>query len=123
LTLDGVGQFSMSAIAWFRQQCARIASIMVSFLVYLFVFFSGGLVQMLVWNRITKDVNQRLPLDEQYSLSIWTLRRSAHGEFNQFRIWRTHSRFFPDSYLRVSYIIALTLTIVWMFIGLSVLYP
>jgi hypothetical protein len=49
--------------------------------------------------------------------------RSAQGEFNQFRIWRSHRGFFPDSYLRASYVTVLILTIVWMFIGLKLLYP
>jgi hypothetical protein len=96
---------------------------MVRLSVYLCVLFSGGLIEMLVWNRITKQVNQHLPMEQQYSLSIWALRRSARGEFNQFRIWRTHRTCFPDSYLRASYLTALILTIVWMFIGLNVLYP
>jgi hypothetical protein len=39
--------------------------------VYLCVFFSGGLVETFLWNRITKEVNRHLPMDEQYSLSIW----------------------------------------------------
>lgn len=96
---------------------------MVRFFVYLCVFFSGGVVEMLLWNRITRQVNQHLPVEEQYSLSIWALRRSARGEFSQFRIWRSHRRFFPDSYLRLSYLTTLILTIVWMFIGLNVLNP
>jgi hypothetical protein len=65
--------------------------------------FSGGLIQTFIWNRIAGQVNQHLPETERYSLSIWSLWKSAHGEFNQFRIWRTHQRFFPDSYLRLWY--------------------
>lgn len=89
-------------------------------LIYLCVFFSGGLVQTLVWNRITREVNQCLPDDEQYSVSIWSLRRPARGGFNQLQIWSAHRRFFPESYLRLWCGTALVLTVSWMFLGLSV---
>ena len=88
---------------------------------YLCILSSVGLIQMFVWNRITRQVNEHLPENEQYSLSIWSLRRSAKGEINQFRIWRTHRRFFPDSYLPLWYVAALVLTVFWMFFGLSIL--
>ena len=84
----------------------------VPLLVYLCVFFSGGLVEMLLWNRMTRQINQHLPVEEQYSLSIWALRRSAHGEFSQFRIWRLHRRLFPTSYLRMGYVTALIIALI-----------
>jgi hypothetical protein len=88
---------------------------------YLGIFFSAGLIQTLIWSRITREVNQHLPDSEQYSISVWALRRSARGEFNQFKIWQLHRHFFRDSYLRLSFVAALVLTIFWMFFGLSIL--
>jgi hypothetical protein len=89
--------------------------------IYLGMFFSAGLAQTLLWNRITRDVNQRIGDGEKYSTSMWAVRRSAHGEINQFKIWHLHRRFLPDSYLRLSFSAALVLTIAWMFFGLSIL--
>ena len=89
--------------------------------VYLGMFFSAGLVQTLIWNRITRDVNRHLADGEQYSSSLWAVRGSAHGEFNQFKIWHLHRRLFPDSYLRLSFLATLVLTIAWMFFGISIL--
>jgi hypothetical protein len=89
--------------------------------VYLGIFFSGGVAQTLVWNRITSEVNQRLPDSEQYSISVWALRRSARGPFNQFKIWQLHRQFFRDSNLRLLFLATLVLTILWMFLGLTIL--
>jgi len=91
------------------------------FVSYLCILFFGGVAERFVWTRITKQVNQHLPRDKEYSLSIWTLWRSAWGEFNQFRIWRTHRRLFPDSYLPVWHVAAFVLTVFWMFFGLTLL--
>jgi hypothetical protein len=84
-------------------------------LLYFGLLFFGVLIKTLIWNRVTRQVNQQLPENEQYSLSMWSLRKSNVGEFNQFRIWRTHRRLFPDSYLRLSYATTLILTLLWFF--------
>ena len=88
-------------------------------MVYLYfcVFLLGGLTQILIWNRITKQVNARSPEDEQYSLSIWSVQRSNRGEINMFRIWRSHRRLFPDSYLRLWYVTTLVLWLLWWILG------
>jgi len=84
---------------------------------YLCGFLLGGLAQILIWNRITRQVNGRLPEGDQYSLSMWSLRRSNRGEINMFKIWRTHGQLFPDSYLRLCYVIALVLWLSWWLVG------
>lgn len=89
--------------------------------VYIGIFFSGGLTQTLVWNRITGEVNQRLPESEQYSISVWALKRSARGAFTQVKIWRLHRQFFRNSHLRLLFLATLVLTILWMFFGLTLL--
>jgi hypothetical protein len=94
---------------------------MLVLVVYLGVFLSAGLVEWLLWSRIAGEVNLHLPPGEQYSVSIWALRRSAHGEFNQFRIWQLHRRLFRKSYLRLVFLSALALTAFWTFFGLTIL--
>ena len=84
---------------------------------YLCVFVSGGLIQTLVWNRITRQVNERLPNAERYAVWAWSLRRSNRGEINMYRIWRTHRQLFPDSYLRLWYVTALVLWLLWWLLG------
>jgi hypothetical protein len=91
------------------------------FFVYLGIFCSGGLINAFLWNRIARRVNQHLPENEQYSLSIWSIRRNAVDELNQLRIWRLHREFFPDSYLRLWFTVTMVLTVSWMLFGLSIL--
>lgn len=93
----------------------------IRFCLYLGILFSGGMIQMFVWTRMARQVNEHLPANEQYSFSIWSFWRSAWGELNQIRIWRAYRRFFPDSYLPWWYVSALVLTVLWTLFGLSIL--
>jgi hypothetical protein len=88
---------------------------------HLCIFFAGGSVQTFVWNRIAGEVDQHLPENEQYSLSRWSFWRSAWASFNWFRIWRSHRRLFPDSYLRLWYVTTGVLTVFGMFFGFKIL--
>ena len=89
------------------------------FFVYFSVLFAGGAVLMFIRNRMVHEVNQRLPDDEQFSLSIWALERSPG--YNHFKIWRTHQQFYRASFLRLWYATALILTLCWMYFGWTAL--
>jgi hypothetical protein len=88
-------------------------------LFYFGVFYSAGLAQWMVWKRITREVNHRLPDSEQYSTSLWAFQRSARAPLNQFKIWQLHRQFYRESNLRLLFLAALAVMI--LFFGLTVL--
>src|SRR5580698_4709376 len=82
------------------------------------IFYLAGLAQWMVWKRMTREVNQHLPDNEQYSTSLWAFQRSARAPVHQFRIWRLHRQFYRDSYLR--WLLLVTLVVMILFFGLTV---
>ena len=86
--------------------------------VYFGIFYSAGVAQWMVWKRMTREVNRHLADSEQYSTSMWAFRRSARAPVNQFKIWRLHRQFFPESYLRL--LLFATLVLMILFFGLTV---
>jgi hypothetical protein len=69
-------------------------------LLYFGTFWFAGLAQWMVLKRITNQVNQYLPYDEQYVASIWAFSpRSVRSPINEIKVWRLHRQFFPESFL------------------------
>ena len=89
-------------------------------MLYLCVFCFFAAVEVRVWARMVRQVNQHLPKNQQHSLSIWSLRNSA-WEGNDSGLWRAHQRLFPHSRLRDWYLVGLALTLLWLLFGLSLL--
>ena len=89
-------------------------------MVYLdiFVFLFGFVIQAIIWNRITRQVNGQLSEAEQFS-TLWMrgLPKSNISGSNMSRIWRAHREHFPDSYLRLCYVATLILWLSWWLFG------
>src|SRR5277367_3366089 len=81
---------------------------------YFGTFYLTGLAQWMVWKRITTEVNQHLPVSEQYPTSVWSFSaRTARAPINQIKIWRLHRRLFRESYLRWLYLATWVLMILF----------
>jgi hypothetical protein len=69
-------------------------------LFYFGTFYFAGLAQWMVLKRITNQVNQYLPYNEQYVATMWAFSpRSVRSPINEIKVWRLHRQFFPESYL------------------------
>lgn len=98
---------------------AVVAPYIMGVLLYFAIFYSACMAEWMVWTRMARQVNRLLPTSEQFPTSRWALSpRYAHAPTNQFKIWKLHRQFYPESNLRL--LMLATLALMVLFFGLTV---
>jgi hypothetical protein len=88
-------------------------------LIYIIIFFGGGIGIWIVRELLLAEANQQLPDEEKIQRTKWSRTGLKSGEMS--RLWQVHQQFLPDSSLRSWYIALWVLTLSWMFFGSSLL--
>ncbi len=89
---------------------------------YFAVLAAGAATEWGITTRMTHQANQHLLPDQQIVPTIWTWSETCFKGGERRRLTRVHRRFFPDSTLRYWRAVVEVLTLLWMFLGLWILY-
>jgi hypothetical protein len=88
-------------------------------LVYLALFFGGGIGFWIVREVMMMQAGTKLSAGDKIQRTMWSRTGLKWGEMS--RMWGVHRQFFPQSSLRFWYKALWVFTILWMFFGLSLL--